>query len=373
MSKIKVLQFPIGKSTGGVTHYVLENWRFIDRSQFQFDFATLLLPQEFEPMLINQGCKVHHLTFYAEQNMEQFCDEFNIILDEGYDAIHLHTEYWKNFICEEIAVKRGVPVIAVHAHNSRPNVLQVGTTYEQALEQHYKKRTDFCIELATHFLANSQTAANFLYGPQIPENRIQILNNAIDLDRFAYNEQLRNKYRYDLGLNGKFVIGHIGRFAYQKNHEFLIDIFTRVSKKIANAILMLVGDGDLLEPTKEKVKELGLEKNVMFLGKRDDAAELYQAMDIFVLPSNFGGLDLVLVEAQTSGLMCLVSDVMPIECKITDNLTFLPLELNMWSNTIADLAINGYTRKDSSELIKKKGFSIKEQIKILERIYEGNL
>jgi glycosyltransferase involved in cell wall biosynthesis len=239
------------------------------------------------------------------------------------------------------------------------------------LERHHKKRAEFRPELATHYLANTRDAAEFLYGPQMPKNKIQILNNAIDVDKFSYNMKTREQYRRDLRLENNLVFGHVGRFAYQKNHTFLIDIFAEIYKELPNAILLLIGEGDLMNDMKEKTKRLGIEDQVLFLGKRKDVAELYQAIDMFLLPSNFGGLDLVLVEAQTSGLICLTSDAMPSESRITDNVSFLPLDADQWKKTIRKIAAEGYNRRDRSNEIAEAGFSLDEQIKVLEQIYAG--
>jgi glycosyltransferase involved in cell wall biosynthesis len=370
MKKIKVLQMPAGKPTGGQTRYMLENWRFIDKSLFQFDFATFMPKQDYEAGLKGQGCRIHHFSQYPEDDMPRFCDEFNAVLDNGYDAIHLHTGYWRNFICEELAVKRCVPVIAVHAHNARVNVTRGSLSFEEATALHEKKRAEFGPKLATHFLACSRDAANFLYGTQIPQEKIQVLKNAIDLQRFAFAPDIRKKRRADLGLENKLVLGHVGRFAYQKNHDFLIEIFADAASRLPNAVMLLVGDGELREGIEDKAERFGISGKVRFLGNRADVAELYQAMDLFLLPSNFGGLDLVTVEAQTSGLKCLVSVAMPKECKITDMLCYLPLEHEKWLDAIIEAA-NGYERRDCSAQVEAAGYSLTEQIKALERIYAG--
>jgi glycosyltransferase involved in cell wall biosynthesis len=371
MRKIRVLQFPAGLPTGGKTRYMLENWSMIDKDRFQFDFATFLPELAYEDELKRQGCRVHHFSCYAEDDRERFAAEFNAALDTGYDAIHLHTGYWHDFACEEIALERGVPVITVHAHNNRPNVERGPLSFEQALEAHEKKRAEFGPELATHFLACSSGAADFLFGTQIPQEKIQVLKNAINLQRFAFDPEIRQKRRADLELENKLVLGHVGRFAYQKNHDFLIDVFADAASRLPNAVLLLVGDGELRKGIEDKAEKLGISGKVRFLGNRADVAELYQAMDIFLLPSNFGGLDLVTVEAQASGLKCLVSDAMPKECKITDMLGYLPLEHEKWRDAIITAAQNPYERRDRSAQVAAAGYSLTDQIRVLERIYAG--
>lgn len=371
MKKVKVLQLPIANSRAGITHYSMRNWDYIDRTRFQFDFVTFSKSIDFEEELTKDGCKVHYVSCYAEQNREQFISELKEILSEGYDAIHLHTGYWKNFLVEEIAIEMGIPIIIVHAHSNMV-CIDDPDLRQKAVESHEQQKKLFMPNHATHFLACANSAADWLYGPQIPKEKIQILKNAINTEKFAFNPKVREEYREKLGLKDSFVIGHVGRFAYQKNHEMLVGIFAKVSKQIPHAKLMLIGNGEGFDSIKERVSILGLEERVLFLGLQSDTEvpKLMQAMDIFCLPSRFGGLDLVLVETQTTGLKCIVSDIMPEEAKITDNIQYLPLEVNAWCEAIMELS-KGYIRTDCKDIVASAGYSLKNQIHELERIYSG--
>lgn len=174
------------------------------------------------------------------------------------------------------------------------------------------------------------------------ENKVTIFNNAIDLERFRFNPSIRESVRRELGLEGKFVIGHAGRFCIQKNHDFLIDVFAEVYRQRNDAVLVLVGNGELFDEVKAKVHRLGLDNAVVFLGVRGDVDRLYQAMDVFVLPSRYEGLGIVNIEAQTAGLPCVVSDVVPLEAKMTDQIIFLPLYKNAdkWAEWICKYGIS---------------------------------
>ena len=194
--------------------------------------------------------------------------------------------------------------------------------------------------------------------------------NAIDIDKFAYNPETRKRYREKYGLQDCFVIGHAGRFAYQKNHEFLVNTFAEVSKKIKNARLVLLGDGELFSEVQNQVKKLNLENRVLFLGKRDDIAGWYQAMDVFCLPSRFEGLGIVLIEAQTSGLKCITSMEVPDETHITENIIYLPLKQSRWVEEIVNCK-NGYSRMNMKEQIHAAGYDISAVIKDMERLYES--
>ncbi len=370
MRKISVLQFPVRNLGGGITQYALNNWEWIDKSRFQFGFATLSKSLDFEDRLAAQGCGIHHISCSAEENEKQFTSEFENILSRGYDAVHLHTSYWKSFACEEAAKKIGIPVVIVHAHNTGPGAIADRESMAKAVGWHEKQKQRFNPALATRYCACSRRAADWLFGPQIDRGSIHILNNAIDTSRFAYNPSVREQYRRKMDLGGNFVIGHVGRFEYQKNHDFLMDVFAEVSGKLPKAKLMLIGVGAGFDAIRAKAESLGIADRVLFLGKRSDVAELYQAMDVFVLPSHYEGVGIVLVEAQSSGVKCISSSSssMP-ENVITDNIIDLPFKISLWRDSILEIANTGYERRDRSGEVASAGYSLKEQIKILERIY----
>ena len=161
-----------------------------------------------------------------------------------------------------------------------------------------------------------------------------MIPNAIDTEKYRFNPEIRDEVRCSLGIQDKFVIGHIGRFVYQKNHDFLIDIFNEVHKQNHNAVLLIIGVGILLHDVKSKVHRLGLDNAVMFLGVRQDAYKFYQAFDVFLLPSRYEGLGIVAIEAQTSGLPVICSDNVPQETKISNNIFYLSINNNLmkWTN-----------------------------------------
>lgn len=369
MKKIKVLQFPVANARGGITQYALQNWRFIDKSRFQFDFATRSKNLDFANELVTQGCKIHYLSCSSEENEEQFIKEFNKILDEGYDAIHLHTSFWKGYLVEKLAMERKCPVVIIHSHSTMIDISDNKKRNEYIKKHNFYKNT-LPKEYATDFCACSGLAADWLFGEQISRNNINILKNAIDVSKYSFSPNVRKKYRKELGLDECFVIGHIGRFTYSKNHKMIIDIFKRIYEKMPNSRLMLIGGGELEANIRHKIKAYELEDVVLFMGKRTDVPELLQAMDVFLLPSHFEGLGLVLIEAQASGLKCLTSKGVPKEAKITPNLNYISNSVSDWIEAIEKVA-KGYERKKNDELILKAGYDLREQIKIIEKLYSG--
>lgn len=368
MKKIKILQFPIRNTRGGITNYALNNWKWLDKNKFKCDFGTCSKSLSFENEINNLGAKVKYISCYAEQNREQFIKEVKqLFLAEKYDIVHLHTSWWKSFLVEQIAIECKIPKIIVHSHSTQIDIKDDSIRVKEE-KNHNVKKQEFNTSLATDFWACSNAAADWLFGAQIPRDRIKIMNNAIDVEKFIYNEQIRQKYRQDLGLENCFVVGHIGRMVYTKNHEFLLKVFTEVVKNIDNARLLLIGDGEFREDIIKQAKQLNITDKVIILGYRNDTAELLQVMDVFCLPSRFEGLGIVAIEAQSVGLKCLVSDQVPYEAKVTDNLEFLPFHINSWVNAILNIS-NGYERKNMYNIITNAGFNIKEQIKEVEMLY----
>ena len=268
--KIKILHFPIRNSNGGVTRSAMKLWKFIDHGMFQFDFATCSAKLDFEQDIIDQGCKVHYISCYAEQNLEQFCNEFRRILKDGYDVVHLNTSWWKSFEAEKIAKEVGVKVVLVHARNTFIDVND-DEQREKEIVIHEKLKGEFSEEIADRFLACSNMAADFLFGPQIPKSKITIFHNALDIDKYAYNESQRERMRSKLNVAENFVIGMTGRMAYQKNHRFLIECFYEVSQKNERAVLLLLGDGILEKEIRDQVMKYKIEDKVIFVGAVDNS------------------------------------------------------------------------------------------------------
>ena len=169
-------------------------------------------------------------------------------------------------------------------------------------------------------------------------------------------------------MEDKFVIGHTGRFEYQKNQEFLVKVFSKVYKENPKARLVLVGEGKNEQNVKDMVKTLGIRNAVLFLGWREDVAELLQAIDMYCLPSRFEGLGIALVEAQAAGLKCIASDTVPLEAKLTDDLQYLELDEEIWIKEIRKIMC-GYERKETIEQIRSAGYDIEQQIKNIEMEY----
>lgn len=272
---------------GGVEAVVMNYYRHLDHNKIQFDFicdddSTNIPYDEIEKL----GGKVILIPPY--QKVFKYQKELRRVLRDGkYKIVHSHINTLSVFPLYA-AKKVGVPVRIAHSHSTTNKKEWKKNLLKQVLRPFSKK-------YATNYMCCSELAGRWLFGDKAyDEGKVYLLNNAIDLDKFKYDKKIRDKKRKELGIKeDTIVIGHIGRFVAQKNHTFLIDIFNQFHKKEKNSILLLAGQGPLQEEIKNKVRELGLDDSVRFLGQRNDANELYQAFDVFLLPSLYEGLPVV--------------------------------------------------------------------------------
>lgn len=368
MKKIKVLQFPMANVYGGITQYALQNWRYIDKTRFQFDFATLSKSKlYFENEVTAQGCKVYHISCYAEENEEQFKKEIKAIFKNDYDVVHLHTSYWKSFLVEKLAKEAGIPKVIIHAHNS--SVLGEDHRKED-IDHHNQCVMQLDESIATDYWACSRLAAKWLYGDRIPAEKIVIQKNAIDVDRFQFQPEIAQKIRKELEWEDKYIIGHVGRFTYQKNHEFLIRVFREVHQQNPDTRLLLVGVG----PERKKIEGMIINHNirdaVQILEYRKDVDQLMQAMNCFAFPSRFEGLGIVLIEAQAAGCDCLASSAVPEEAVLTEHIERLPLIEEIWIKTILKMSKTSHLRySENAIMVRNAGYDLKDQIKRIEEGY----
>lgn len=353
----------VGKWVGGGVEAVIMNYyRHIDRNKIQFDFicdndSTDIPYEEIEKL----GGKVILIPPY--QKVLKYQKELIKVLKDGkYQIVHSHINTLSVFPLRA-AKKAGVPVRVAHSHS---------TTNKKEWKKNLLKQVlrPFSKTYATDYFACTEHAGRWLFGNKVyDEGKVYLLNNAIDLDKFRYNEEVREAKRKELGIEeDMLVVGHIGRFVEQKNHRFLIDIFNEVHKRQENSVLLLVGQGPLVEEMKEKVKNLNLTDSVKFLGQRSDVNELYQAFDVFLLPSLYEGLGMVLIEAQASGLPCVASTEVPRIAQVTSEFKFVRLNDSevIWAEEIMKL---GRIRKDNNFEISNNGFNIKEEVSKLQEKY----
>ena len=355
----------VGKWLGGGVESVLMNYyRNLDRTKVQFDFlcdsdSTNIPYEEIEKL----GGKVILIPPY--QKVFRYQKELIRIFKENkYKIVHSHINTMSIFPLRA-AKRAGVLVRIAHSHS---------TTNMKEWKRNLLKQVlrPFSKVYATDYMCCSELAGRWLFGDkEYDKGHVYLLNNAVDLDKFKYDEEIRIRKRKELNIpEDTLVIGHVGRFVEQKNHRFLIDIFNEVHKEKSNSLLLLAGQGPLMNEMKEKVTELNLTENVEFLGQRNDIAELYQALDVFCLPSLYEGLPVVGVEAQATGLLCILSDEMTKETKVLETTKFLSLNTSAkeWAKELlSDFA--KFERKDTTEEISSNNFNIEIEVNKLKKIY----
>lgn len=310
----------IGKMNKGGVEAVVSNYlRAIDDSELEFDViydadSSADAPQD----LLEKGVSFikvppYQKVFSYVKAVKRICRQ------RGYDAVHVHMNTLSVFPLFA-AWLAGVPHRICHNHS---------TTSRRETKRNILKMIlrPFCPLFATEYAACGEMAARWMFGEKhYLDGKVTVFNNAVDIKKYAFDSSARSSVRARLGLEDCYVIGHVGRFVNVKNHGFLLGLFAEYLKVNDKAALLLVGDGELLEKIKERAHELGINEKVVIITDADCAAPYYSAMDVFCLPSLYEGLPVVAVEAQASGLFCLLSDKITDECKVSDRLDFLSIE-----------------------------------------------
>ncbi len=363
---IRVLHVFMGMNRSGVPVMLMNYYRNIDRSRVQFDFAVEASEQDvFDDEIISLGGKIHKIGALTD-SFKFYVRLSKIIRKNRYRIVHSHMNF-RNVLILFTALLSGAKIRISHSHNSY-------LPHNPVLKFFSKSIIGFLNLISTHYFACSKIAGDILYGIKKSEKgKVTVINNAIDIEAFEYNPDERLKVRKSLGLKDNVVLGNVGNFLPFKNHGFMIEVFNRLLEVVPEAKLVLVGQGRLMESVREKAKSLNIEDKVLFLGCRDDVVSLYQVFDLFVLTSFNEGLPLVLIEAQASGLRCIVSDNLTEESNPADLLKILKLESSAgnWADEIQKVLKTPYERCSALEKLKIKGFDIKNEASKLEELYIG--
>lgn len=323
MKKILV-GFIMDGRAGGIDKYLLNFLKKVSNEEVRLDFLT----NEIDPELKEELHKFHS-NLYAISNLKHPVSQYRqvrrLIKAGRYDTVYLNISTAIDCITAIAAKHAGVKRRIIHSHSS-------GNDCESALKRNvfnliHKFCRLFLYKYGTEFYGCSEKAGEWLFPEKIVySDAFHVIHNAVDREKYEYSVEKREEIRRKLGITDQFVLGHVGNFCYQKNHYFLLDVFEEVYKKNPNSILLLAGDGVRFEQVKKLICEKYLEDAVKLLGRRSDADYLYQGMDAFILPSNFEGLPIAGIEAQSAGLPCFMSDEITKESRITENCYFIPLK-----------------------------------------------
>ena len=378
MKKILIVGPALDFAAGGVEIYLINTLSRMDRSSYDITFfspgkivsetaakkldglvdRSIYLGLDICPpnASVFQKCRFQ---FTVRKYFEQLQKK------EEYDIVYINATsplYQANLLA---AAKRcGIPRRIAHSHNT----IITGNALKGAIRGFLKKSI---VRNATDLLACSLPAAEDLFGKEAGQ-RAGILKYGIDTRRFAFSASVREECREELGFAGAdYVIGHIGRFAEQKNHCFLIDIFCEVSKACPEARLLLLGEGTLQEEIRQRVSQYGLDDKVIFAGVKERTERYYCAMDVFVLPSLFEGLGIVNLEAQASGLSCVVSDQVPREVDVSGRMEFLPLgDAAVWRDSLLKYKGLAHERENDWRDVYDAGYDVEKTAQVLTEVFD---
>lgn len=349
---IKVLQVSQGEEFGGIEKFELDIFKNIDKN-ITFDFLT---PNSnsfnnYEKEIKKLGGNFYNFNLSRKSffgRVRYFFNTYKFIKKSKYDVVHINSSVFLfSFQIALISKLCGVKNVIVHGHSSF-DVKGLKRCLIVILNPIFVRLVDRFIS------CSSKAALPFLNSKYL--NRVTILKDGIEVDKFKYNGKIRKEYRKKLKLEDKIVFSNVSRFDYVKNHDYLIDLFYEIAKREENAVLVLVGDGKLRESIENKVKELGLSTKVLFLGFRDDVCNLYNAFDVFLFPSLTEGFGISLIEAQTNGLTSFASNTISDEVKISNNLKLFNLkeDISKISDMICSTKYNTARSNDYKNTIKNK-------------------
>jgi glycosyltransferase involved in cell wall biosynthesis len=365
MEPIRILQVVTIMNRGGLETMLMNYYRQIDRSKIQFDFIVHRAEKgHYDDEIYDLGGQIYYMPQIRPGNYRLYFKMLKSFFNKNaYRVVHSHINENSSFVLRA-AKEAGVPCRIIHSHISDLGI-DIKLPFRLYARMNLKN-------YPSSYFACSKVAGQWLFGEKRANSEeLTVLNNAINVNEFKYNKNIRVTLRNNLGVNDKLVIGHVGRFNKQKNHDFLIDIFKEIYDQNSNAILLLIGEGDLKSQIEKKVNKLGLSSAVRFLGVRSNISDLMQAMDIYLFPSFFEGLPVVMIEAQASGLRCVVSDTITREVDVTGRVEFINLKEspNVWAERVLSIPID---RQDTSELLRINGYDTLATAKWLTDFYLEN-
>lgn len=365
--RLRVLQVGMTRNLGGIETYLIEQFRHLDKSKIDYDFVNITGEYSicYEDEILASGSKIFKVVSRHKNPLLHYWQWFNILLQHKgvYDVIVLNTNSLEYVFPLVLGKVFGIPVRVIHSHNS-------GFENKQGLARRLlvgmnKKLLAWSANLR---FACSQFAGQWMF----KDNPYHVIYNAIDIHKYDADLIVREETRNALGLHTELTLLHVGRFSYQKNHSFLIDIFKEVHGIQPNSVLLLVGDtteeSEFLTEVKRKIKAYGLENVVRLLGRRDDVNKIMQAADVLVMPSFFEGLTVVGIEAQASDLPLLLSDTVTKELELLPSTQFISLDAG--AKAWAEVIVNSkqHNRRSRYEELKAAGYDIGFETERVEKL-----
>ena len=352
---------------GGAESRIMELYRCIDRSKIQFDFLVHTKEEgHYSKEIRELGGHIYCVPRFKVINLAEYKKAMKTFFREHQEFVAVQGHMTSTAAIYLPIAKKENPSLITIAHARSAGVDQGVKGYvTKFMRSSLKYKADYCFTC-------SKEAGIAVFGKKwIEQKKVWTIPNAIDANRFQYKEAVRREVREALGIQDKFVIGHVGRFGFMKNHTYLVDIFAELCRQREDMVLVLIGKGEEEETIHNKLKGLGLEDQVLFLGNQFDVERYYQAFDYFVFPSIFEGLPGSVVEAQAAGLHCLISDQITREVALTELVSYRSIEQDpkLWAEEILKNAKEALVRRDMREEISKKGFDVNTQAVLMEEFY----
>lgn len=349
---------------GGAETWLMNIYRHIDRDAISFDFIVHMTePQAFDKEIRELGGHIIPVSSKYESLIRNMKETTAAL--RGYDIVHIHLASAFGVLDAISAMRAGVKVRILHAHTTKAYGVK-----RFLMNYAFKLLVPL---VATHLFACSEKAGRYMFpNRSVDSKRYRTVNIGVDTERFAYNLEIRENMRRELDLEDRPVIVQVGRFHGVKNHAFTLEAFAKIRNSVADAVLVMVGGGPMEDEIKSKAQEMGLLDSIRFLGIRTDVPEILQAADLFVMPSLFEGFSCAAIEAQTSGLMCLISDTVTDKIRLVPEICeMLPIDqgTEIWGERIKQILTQGYKRMDRSTNIRQAGYDIREIAKEIENIY----
>lgn len=357
---IKILHVVNRMGYGGIEAFIMNIYRKIDTTKIQFDFAVHNNnPGEYDSEIKKLGGKIYYFPSRRKNPLKYICRWKNFLKEYGnnYNSIHMHVSSLTTIIPIVYAKKYNIKNRIVHAHSTA----EIGYLHKITCFFNKKRIQKY----ANYLLACSKIAGDFVFG----DKDFVLIPNGIPIEKYYFNDSVRKKVRKQLKINNDTLCYvHVGRFCYAKNHEFLLNVFKIIHSKNGNSKLFLIGDGELRTEIESQIERMNLNNSVILLGNINNVNEYLMAMDCLIFPSRYEGLPLSIIEAQATGISVYLSSNVTDEVNLSDNITFLPLEIgaNEWAKRIM---LDKNTNRLFDKKIKK--YDINHTVEELERIYYG--
>ena len=350
---------------GGIESFIMNLYRNIDHNKFQFDFINMETNNKdlaYSDEIRKLGGKIFKIPGRKESILKNHNELKKILQSNHYDYVHNNILTWSYSDGISLPLKYTNSQVIVHSHNSGMNDDMKIRKILNFVNKRYNKKTNIIR------LACSNEAGKWLFN----NKKFKEIPNGIDTLNYQFDKKIREKYRQRFGLTNKKIFLHVGRLSHQKNHDYLLKVFNEIQKQEKNAVLLLVGDGELKHQIKDEILRLNLDNKILMLGTRHDVRNLMFMSDVFLFPSLYEGLPMVLVEAQATGLPCLIADNISDEILLTDFIkkANIKLPVTRYAGKALNMLDYNDNREEAYTLVKKAGYDVTNTISQMEKIYQ---